>query len=505
MTSAEICILIAIVAYLAIVVIIGFVFSKKNENVDDFYLGGRKLGPLVTAMSAEASDMSGWLLMGLPGLVYLCGIAEASWTAIGLAVGTYFNWLIVAKRLRNYSNKINAITIPDFFAKRFRDNTNILIAIAAILIIIFFIPYTASGFSTCGKLFGSLFEIDYHVAMVVSAVIIVAYTSLGGFLAASTTDFIQSIIMSIALVVVLVFGIHVAGGWSAVTENASSISHYLSMTSTTDGAGGVVSYSGMSIVSTLAWGLGYFGMPHILLRFMAIESPKKIKTSRRVASVWVVIAMAVAIVIGMVGLAMSKVEPSMVLADSETVIVAISSLLSKYGIVFALLAGVILAGILASTMSTADSQLLAAASAISQDVMVGTFKLKITAKTKMIAARITVIAIAVLGVAFAWNPDSSVFRIVSFAWAGFGASFGPLMLFALFWKRTNKWGAIAGMVSGGVTVIAWHYAQGGIFSLYELLPAFIVSSVFIVVVSLLTKAPEKEITEEFEEVKTLKE
>ena len=220
---------------------------------------------------------------------------------------------------------------------------------------------------------------------------------------------------------------------------------------------------------------------------------------------WVVIAMAVAIVIGMVGLAMSKVEPSMVLADSETVIVAISSLLSKYGIVFALLAGVILAGILASTMSTADSQLLAAASAISQDVMVGTFKLKITAKTKMIAARITVVAIAVLGVAFAWNPDSSVFRIVSFAWAGFGASFGPLMLFALFWKRTNKWGAIAGMVSGGVTVIAWHYAQGGIFSLYELLPAFIVSSVFIVVVSLLTKAPEKEITEEFEEVKTLKE
>ena len=222
MTSADICILIAIVAYLAIVVIIGFVFSKKNENVDDFDLGGRKLGPLVTAMSAEASDMSGWLLMGLPGLVYLCGIAEASWTAIGLAVGTYFNWLIVAKRLRNYSNKINAITIPDFFAKRFRDNTNILIAIAAILIIIFFIPYTASGFSTCGKLFGSLFGIDYHVAMVVSAVIIVAYTSLGGFLAASTTDFIQSIIMSIALVVVLVFGIHVAGGWSAVTENASS-------------------------------------------------------------------------------------------------------------------------------------------------------------------------------------------------------------------------------------------------------------------------------------------
>lgn len=503
MSTSNICILIAIVAYLAVVVIVGVICSKKNENVDDFYLGGRKLGPFVTAMSAEASDMSGWLLMGLPGLVYLCGIAEASWTAIGLAIGTYVNWLVLAKRLRNYSSRINAITVPDFFAKRFRDNTNILIAVAAILIIIFFIPYTASGFSTCGKLFSSLFGIDYHIAMVVSAVVIVAYTSLGGFLAASTTDFIQSIIMSIALVVVLVFGIHVAGGWGAVTDNAKSITDYLSMVSTTDGSGGMVPFGGMKIVSTLAWGLGYFGMPHILLRFMAIENPDKIKLSRRVASVWVVIAMSVAIVIGMVGLAMSRVEPSMVLADSETVIVAISSLLSKYGVIFALLAGVILAGILASTMSTADSQLLAAASAISQDIMVGTFKFKITDKVKMIAARATVIAIAVLGVVFAWDPNSSVFGIVSFAWAGFGASFGPLMLFSLFWKRTNKWGAIAGMISGGITVIAWHYAEGGLFSLYELLPAFIISSLCIVVVSLLTKAPEKEIAEEYEAVKKM--
>ncbi len=393
--------------------------------------------------------------------------------------------------------------MPDFFAKRFKDNTNILIAVAAVLIIIFFIPYTASGFSTCGKLFGSLFGIDYHIAMVISAVVIVAYTSLGGFLAASTTDFIQSIIMSIALVVVLVFGIHVAGGWNAVTDNAKSITDYLSLIATTDGAGASVPFGGMKIVSTLAWGLGYFGMPHILLRFMAIEDPKKIKISRRVASVWVFIAMGVAIVIGMVGLAMSRVEPSMVLADSETVIVAISSLLSKYGIVFALLAGIILAGILASTMSTADSQLLAAASAISQDIMVGTFKFKITDKVKMIAARATVIAIAVLGVVFAWDPNSSVFGIVSFAWAGFGASFGPLMLFSLFWKRTNKWGAIAGMLSGGVTVITWHYAEGGLFSLYELLPAFLVSSLCIVVVSLLTKAPEKEIAEEYEAVKKM--
>lgn len=502
MSVANICIIIAIVAYLILMVIIGVICSKKNNSVDDFYLGGRQLGPLVTAMSAEASDMSGWLLMGMPGLAYLCGIAEASWTAIGLAIGTYLNWLIVAKRLRNYSSKIGAITIPDFFGKRFKDNTHVLMFASALLIIIFFIPYTASGFSTCGKLFSSLFGLDYHVAVIVSAIVIVLYTTLGGFLAASTTDFIQAIIMTIALIAVLCFGINTAGGWNAVAENAKSIPHYLSLTSTTDGAGNMVPFGGSTIVSTLAWGLGYFGMPHILLRFMAIKDPNKIKTSRRVASIWVVIAMSVAIIIGIVGLAMSKTESSMVLNDSETIIVAIAALLSKHGVVFALLAGLILAGILASTMSTADSQLLAAASAISQDLMIGSLRLKISEKVKMIAARTTVIAIAILGVVFAWNPDSSVFRIVSFAWAGFGASFGPLMLFSLFWKRTNKWGAMAGMISGGITVIAWHYAQGGIFSLYELLPAFIVSSIFIVVVSLLTKAPEQEIIDEFESAKS---
>ncbi|MFR6065540.1 MAG: sodium/proline symporter PutP [Eubacterium sp.] len=501
MSVSDICILIAIAIYLILMVVIGVMCSKKNNNVDDFYLGGRHLGPLVTAMSAEASDMSGWLLMGLPGLAYLCGIAEASWTAIGLAIGTYLNWLVVAKRLRNYSSKIGAITIPEFFSRRFKDNTNILMCASALLIIIFFIPYTASGFSTCGKLFSTLFGIDYHLAIIISAIVIVLYTALGGFLAASTTDFIQSIIMSVALVVVLGFGISVAGGWDAVMENAKSISHYLSLTSTTDGKGGIVDFGGMSIISTLAWGVGYFGMPHILLRFMAIEDPKKMKISRRVASVWVVIAMSVAIVIGIVGLGMSKVEPTLVLKDSETIIVAIADLLSEYGVIFALLAGVILAGILASTMSTADSQLLAAASAISNDIMVGAFKLKVSEKAKMVAARATVIIIAVLGIFFAWDPESSVFRIVSFAWAGFGSSFGPVMLFALFWKRTNKWGAMAGMISGGITVIAWHYAQGGLFDLYELLPAFLVSCIFIVVVSLATGKPSKEIEEEFESAK----
>lgn len=504
MSKTVILIMTSVVVYLAVVLAIGFWSSKKNKNVDDFYLGGRKLGPLVTAMSAEASDMSSWLLMGLPGLAYLCGIAEASWTAIGLIIGTYLNWLIVAKRLRKYSSKINAITVPDFFSNRFKDDKNILACISAIVIIIFFVPYTASGFAACGKLFETLFGADYHTAMIISAVVIVGYTCLGGFLAASTTDLIQSIVMSIALVVVLGFGVYTAGGFEQVAENARAISNYISMVSTTDGNGGAVEFGAMKIISTLAWGLGYFGMPHILLRFMAIEDSKKIKTSRRIATVWVVISMAVAIFIGVVGLAMSNVEPSMVLKDSETVVISISNLLAKNGVIAALAAGVIIAGILASTMSTADSQLLTAASAVSQNIVVSTFKKKLTAKQNMIWARGTLLVISIIAVFFAWDKDSSVFKIVSFAWAGFGGAFGPLMLFALFWKRTTKWGALAGMVSGGVSVIAWHYLQGGIFEIYELLPAFIISSLFIVVVSLLTKAPEQEVIDTFEEVKAMK-
>ena len=284
MTTAQICIMIVIVVYLAAMVLIGAEFSKRTNNVGDFYLGGRKLGPLVTAMSAEASDMSSWLLMGLPGVAYVTGICNAGWTAIGLAVGTYLNWLIVAKRLRNYSSHCNAITIPEFFSKRYKEKSNLLMAIAAIIIVIFFVPYTASGFAACGKLFGTLFGVDYHIAMIVSAIVIVGYTSLGGFNAASTTDLVQSIVMTIALVVVFVFGINQAGGWDAVILNAQSLKGYLSMFNLHDvTTGGSTPYSAIKIVSTLAWGLGYFGMPHVLLRFMAIEDPKKIKLSRRVA------------------------------------------------------------------------------------------------------------------------------------------------------------------------------------------------------------------------------
>ena len=488
MTTAQVLILVAIAAYLLFMLWIGWVCAKKNESVDDFYLGGRKLGPFVTAMSAEASDMSSWLLMGLPGVAYLSGLAEASWTAIGLVVGTYLNWLIVARRIRRYSHRLNAITVPQFFSKRWGDSRCLLSAVAALVIIVFFIPYTASGFSACGKLFSTLFGMDYLTAMLISAAVIVLYTVMGGFLAASFTDLIQSIIMTVALVVVLGFGVTRAGGVDAVLANARSLTDYLSLLRIHDPAtGGSQPYSVLTICSLLAWGLGYFGMPHILVRFMAIEDEKKLKLSRRVASSWVVISMAVAIIIGLVGNAMTSAGALEQLADSETIIVRIASLISQFGPLPALLAGVILAGILAATMSTADSQLLAASSSVSQDLGNDFLKINLSGKRGMIVARTVMIVISLIAAFLARDPDSSVFRVVSFAWAGFGAAFGPVMLMALFWKRSNKWGALAGMLAGGIMVFVWKFLiapLGGVWAIYELLPAFLCALVAIVVVSL---------------------
>lgn len=507
MTTAHLCITLAILVYLGCMLYVGYRCSKNNNDSADFYLGGRKLGPLVTAMSAEASDMSSWLLMGLPGLAYLTGVADAGWTAIGLAIGTYLNWRIVAKRIRRYTHVAgNSITLPSFFSNRYRDEKKILQSIGAIFIVIFFIPYTASGFAACGKLFSSMFGINYQVAMVISALIIVGYTTLGGFLAASTTDFIQSIIMSIALVIVFIFGINVAGGVSAVVENAQSLPGYLTMHTTYDPVSGTEQpYPIISIVSMIAWGLGYFGMPHILLRFMAIEDEEKLKLSRRVATGWVVISLAVAVLIGIIGLAMTAAGELIPLegSASETIIVKIADLMSQHGVLPALLAGTILAGILASTMSTADSQLLAASSSVSSDLLGDFLKKKTGKKGSMFADRITLLIITLIAVFLARDPNSSVFNIVSFAWAGFGAVFGPVVLFALFWKRSNWQGALAGMISGGAMVFIWKYLVrplGGAWDIYELLPAFLVSCAAIVLVSLLTKAPSKEIVEEFESV-----
>ena len=494
-----------IVVYLLGMLAIGFVFSKDNNDSTDFYLGGRKMGPFVTAMSAEASDMSSWLLMGIPGLAYFSGIAEPSWTAIGLGVGTWLNWFFVSRKLRRYSSNINAITIPDFYSKRFHDKKNVLNAIAAVVIIIFFIPYTASGFKACGTLFNSLFGVDYMTAMLISAAVIVGYTIMGGFKAVSTTDLVQSIVMTIALVIVLAFGVNVAGGMGVVIENAKEMPGYLTMfASHVRETNSSTPYSALTIASTLAWGLGYFGMPHILVRFMAIEDEKKLVLSRRIATIWVVIAMFVAVLIGLVGYGMTNagaVEYLDSASRAEEIIIKIANLISQHGVLAAIVAGLIIAGILAATMSTADSQMLAAASSVSQNIVQDFFGIKLNEKKSLFVARVTIIIISIIALFLAKDPNSSVFRIVSFAWAGFGGAFGAITLCALFWKRCNKWGALAGMVSGGAMVFIWKYLiapLGGVFGIYELLPAFIVSLLFTVVVSLLTPAPEKEIVDEFE-------
>lgn len=341
--------------------------------------------------------------------------------------------------------------------------------------------------------------------MLISAAVIVIYTVMGGFLAASFTDLIQSIIMTVALVVVLGFGVTQAGGIDAVMENARSLTDYLSLLRIHEPAtGGSNPYSLLTICSLLAWGLGYFGMPHILVRFMAIEDEHKLKLSRRVASSWVVISMGVAIFIGLVGSAMTRAGALEQLADSETIIVRIASLISQFGALPALLAGVILAGILAATMSTADSQLLAASSSISQDLGNDFLKRNFSGRRGMAVARAVMIAIAIIAAFLARDPNSSVFRVVSFAWAGFGAAFGPVMLMALFWKRSNKWGALAGMITGGVMVFVWKFLiapLGGAWAIYELLPAFLCALAAIVVVSLLTLAPEPSVQELFEDVR----
>ena len=509
MTTAQFLIIATIVAYLTAMLLIGLYFSRKGAggSSDEFYIGGRALGPVVTAMSAEASDMSSYLLMGLPGLAYFAGLAEVSWTAIGLAFGTYLNWLIVARKLRRYSASLGAITIPDFFSRRYGDKRHLLSLFAALIILIFFIPYTASGFKAVGTLFNSLFGVDYHVAMVVGAIVIISYTVLGGFLAVSTTDLIQSVFMTISLIVVVFFAIHQAGGMGAVIDNARALPGYLNLVQGYDAATKSASSFGfLSIISTMAWGLGYFGMPHILLRFMAIRKEEELNVSRRIASIWVIFSMAIAIFIGIIGYSVSvtgKIPFLTTSSDSETIIIQIANLMSQNGLLFAIFSGIIFAGILAATMSTADSQLLTAASSLSQDLLQEFFGIRLSKKAQMIAARLTVYGIAIVALVLAWNPNSSIFRVISFAWAGFGAAFGPTILLALFWKRSNRQGALAGIIVGGAMVFIWKYLVapiGGVFGIYELLPAFILGLLANVIVSLATPAPDESIRLQFEKV-----
>ena len=517
MDSNTLQILIAMIVYMAVVVVIGIVFAKKaNASSENYFLGGRSLGPWVTAMSAEASDMSGWLLMGLPGVAYWCGLADAAWTAIGLALGTYLNWLIVSKRLRRYSVRANnSITLPEFFSNRFREKKPIIMTLAAAFILIFFTVYAASCFVTCGKLFSTLFGADYVTMMLLGAGFVLLYTLLGGFLAESVSDFMQAIVMIIALTVIVIISTVQAGGLGAVLDNAQSIPGFLDFFGIASPAVGEAgtqivtngqpqfdaasSYGFLTIISTMAWGLGYFGMPQVLLRFMAIRHESELKRSRRIATVWVVISLTVAVFIGIVG---RQLFPTAHLTGSgaENIFITLST-----SFLPPILAGFVMAGILAATISSSDSYLLIAASAFAKNIYQGIAHKKATDKQVMLVSRITLLAIAAIAIVIALDENSVIFKIVSFAWAGFGATFGPLMLLSLFWKRTTRAGAIAGMISGAGMVFLWNLVikpLGGIFGIYELLPAFIFSAICIVVVSLLTKAPSKEIEEDFEAAKT---
>lgn len=509
-------IMITMICYMLAVIGIGFAFARRaNRSSDDYFLGGRTLGPWVTAMSAEASDMSGWLLMGLPGVAYWCGVADAAWTAIGLGLGTYINWLITSRCLRRYSEKANAITLPEFFSNRFHESGKVIMTIAALFILIFFTVYASSCLVTCGKLFSTLFGFDYVPMMIVGAVFVLLYTIIGGFLAESASDFMQAVVMIIALVIVVTVGCISAGGIDDVLTNAGQIPGFLDFfgiaTPVTD-ANGVQqvvngapqfgeagTYSALSVASCLAWGLGYFGMPQVLLRFMAIREERELTRSRRIATVWVVISLTVAVFIGIMGRQLFPTELT-TSSDAENVFILLATRLLP-----PVIAGLVMAGILAATISSSDSYLLIAASAFAKNIYQGLVKKDASDKQVLWMSRLALLVICAIAIVIALDENSVIFTIVSFAWAGFGATFGPLMLFSLFWKRTNRAGAIAGMIGGGVMVFVWNLLVrplGGLWDIYELLPAFIFSSICIVVVSLLTKEPGREIQEEFEAVRS---
>ena len=513
MNTGTLEIFITMCCYMAVVIGIGVYFAKRaNESSDNYFIGGRALGPWVAAMSAEASDMSGWLLMGLPGVAYWYGFSDAAWTAIGLFIGTYINWLLVAKRLHGYSIIAgDSITVPDFLSNRFKEQNKIIMGISSVFILVFFTVYAASCFVTVGKLFNSLFGLPYQYLMIGGALFVIIYTFLGGFLAESVSDFMQGIVMVTALGLLLVTSLVYAGGPGAVIENLKEIPGFLdffgiSSPTVVDGVqqvsesgaplfGDAGKYGLLTIISTLSWGLGYFGVPQVLLRFMAIRKHSEIKQSRRIATVWCGISLFAAVCIGLIGRAIVPAE-LLTAGDAESIFIVMSTKLLP-----TLFAGLAMAGILAATISSSDSYLLIAASAFAKSIFQGIIKKDATDKQVMSVSRIVLVLVALIGIVIALDENSVIFTVVSFAWAGFGATFGPIMLFSLFWKRTTREGAISGMLAGGVMVFIWKLAlkpMGGIFGIYELLPAFLVSCIVIVVVSLLTKEPSEEIKIEFD-------
>lgn len=516
MTGDRLQMLIAMSAYMILVILIGLYYAKRaNESSSNFFLGGRTIGPWFTALSAEASDMSGWLLMGLPGVAYFFGLSDAFWTAIGLALGTYINWLLVAKRLRNYSAIAgDSITIPDFLSNRFKEKKKVIMTIAALFILVFFTVYTSSCFVAVGKLFSALFGFSYQSMMILGAAFVIFYVIIGGFLAESASDFMQALVMIFALVTILILGTSVAGGFSNVLNNIKQFPGFFELFGIASPTlqegiqqlgnegqplfGQAGKYGFLTVFSTASWGLGYFGMPQVLLRFMAIKNPGDLKKSRRIGTIWCVISLFAAVAIGLIG---RSLYPAALLTKSaaESIFIEMSrNLLPPF------IAGIVTAGILAATISSADSYILISTSSIAKNIYQRLLKKDASDKQVMVVSRIVMLLIAVFGIILGLDENSVIFKVVSFAWAGFGATFGPIILFSLFWKRTTRSGAIAGMIAGGSMVFIWNKLLsqlGGVFGIYELMPAFIFSCIAIVVVSLLTKEPSKEIQDEFEQVK----
>lgn len=469
---------------------IGWYFYSRTKNISDYILGGRGLNKWVTSMSAQASDMSGWLLLGLPGYAYTAGI-EAFWLASGLIIGTYLNWKFIAKRLRDYTEICNnSITLPDFFDNRFRSKTRVVRIISAIFIIIFFLIYTSSGFVAGAKLFSTVFGISYFWALVAGVFVIISYTFLGGFMAVSWTDFFQGIIMFIGIIIVPVIGVSAAGGFENLFSSiGKQNTHLLSIFTKNDG----LHLTWITSMSLLAWGLGYFGQPHILARFMAIRNPHEINDARKIAMIWVFVSLVCAIFVGILGIVL--INPPLEKAASETVFI-----LLVHKLVPSVLAGFVLSGILAAIMSTADSQLLVTSSALTEDIYSVFVRRNAPEKELVRVGRFTVLAVAVIAFFIAMDPDSSVLELVAYAWAGFGSAFGPLIIFSLYWKRMTERGAIAGIITGGLTVLIWKNLSGGIFELYEMAPGFLLSVISIIVFSLTDKQPSAEISGEFESI-----
>jgi len=491
MVSANLGIFISFSIYLVFMLFIGWHFYKRTNNLSDYILGGRGLNSWVTSMSAQASDMSGWLLMGLPGAAYLAGF-EALWIALGLGVGTYLNWKFIAVRLRKYTEiSGNSLTLPDFFENRFRDQSKILRIISALFILVFFLIYTSSGFVAGAKLFSTVFGFSYQTALLIGALVIIVYTFLGGFMAVSWTDFFQGIIMFFAITIVPVLAVIKLGGPGPSFDSLAEINkELLNVFSQKDGNPLPL----IVIASSLAWGLGYFGQPHILARFMAIRKSSEIKKARLIAMIWVVISLFCAVAVGVLGRALLKTSPLGDGAQETVFMIMVNNLVPSF------VAGILLAAILAAIMSTADSQLLVTSSSITKDFYKVLIRRNAGEKELVLVSRSAVIGVAVIAYIIGLNPQSTVLGLVAYAWAGFGATFGPLVILSLIWKRMTQKGALAGILAGGITVILWKNLEGGIFNLYEILPGFIISVLAIVLVSLLDKPPSQEIVDEFHRV-----